>query len=59
MKNNFKPEFLNRIDDIIFKSLSKDNVKNIVKLLLNEINKRLQEQRIKISYTENALDFIL
>ena len=60
MKHRFKPEFLNRIDDIIvFKSLNKDNVKNIIKLILNDINKKLKEQFITIDYTENALDFIV
>ena len=60
MKHRFKPEFLNRIDDIIvFKSLNKENVKNIIKLILNDINKKLKEQFITIDYTENALDFIV
>ena len=60
MKYRFKPEFLNRIDDIIvFKSLNKDNVKNIIKLILIDINKKLKEQFITIDYTENALDFIV
>ena len=60
MKHIFKPEFLNRIDDIIvFKSLNKENVKNIIKLILNDINKKLKEQFITIDYTENALDFIV
>ena len=60
MKHRFKPEFLNRIDDIIvFKALNKDNVKNIIRLVLNDINKKLKEQFISIDYTENALDFIV
>ena len=60
MKHRFKPEFLNRIDDIIvFKSLNKENVKNIIKLILNDVNKKLKEQFITIKYTENALDFIV
>ena len=60
MKHRFKPEFLNRIDDIIvFKALNKENVKNIIRLVLNDINKKLKEQFISIDYTENALDFIV
>ncbi len=60
MKHRFKPEFLNRIDDIIiFKSLRKDSVKNIIKLILEDINHKLKEQFIKVEFTDNALDFIV
>ncbi len=59
LKHRFKPEFLNRIDEtIIFKSLSKDNVKNIIKLIVDEINKKLKDQHIKISFTDNAITLI-
>lgn len=59
LKHKFKPEFLNRIDEtIIFKSLSKENVKGIIKLILNDINKKLKDQHIKIEYTNEALNFI-
>ena len=60
MKHRFKPEFLNRIDDIIiFKSLGKDSVKNIIKLILEDINHKLKEQFIKVEFTNSALDFIV
>ncbi len=60
MKHRFKPEFLNRIDDIIiFKSLGKDSIKNIIKLILEDINRKLKEQFIKVEFTDNALDFIV
>ena len=60
MKSKFKPEFLNRIDDIIvFKSLDKENVKSIIKLILNDINKKIKDQFITISYTDKTLDFIV
>ena len=60
MKHRFKPEFLNRIDDIIiFKSLGKDRVKNIIKLILEDINHKLKEQFIKVEFTDSALDFIV
>ena len=60
MKHRFKPEFLNRIDDIIiFKSLGKDSVKNIIKLILEDINHKLKEQFIKVEFTDNALNFIV
>ncbi len=60
MKHRFKPEFLNRIDDIIiFKSLGKDSVKNIIKLILEDINRKLKEQFVKIEFTDKSLDFIV
>ena len=60
MKHRFKPEFLNRIDDIIvFKALRKESVKNIVNLILEGINERLKEQYIKVEFTDKALDFIV
>ncbi len=60
LKMRFRPEFLNRVDDIIiFKSLGKDNVKGIVRLILDEINKKLKDQFIRVDYTESALDFIV
>ena len=60
MKHRFKPEFLNRIDDIIiFKSLGKDSVKNIIKLILEDINRKLKEQFVKVEFTDKSLDFIV
>jgi len=60
MKHRFKPEFLNRIDDIIvFKALGKESVKNIVNLILEGINERLKEQYIKVKFTDKALDYIV
>lgn len=60
MKHRFKPEFLNRIDDIIvFKALGKESVKNIISLILDEINDKLKEQYIKIEFTDKALDYIV
>ena len=60
MKHRFKPEFLNRIDDIIvFKALGKESVKNIISLILDEINGKLKEQYIKIEFTDKALDYIV
>ena len=59
-KHRFKPEFLNRIDDIIvFKALGKESVKNIVNLILEGINERLKEQYIKVEFTDKALDYIV
>ena len=60
MKHRFKPEFLNRIDDIIvFKALGKESVKNIVNLILEGINERLKEQYIKVEFTDKALNYIV
>ena len=45
VKNTFRPEFLNRVDDIImFKSLAKDNVKGIIKLLIEGINEKIMSE---------------
>lgn len=60
MKNYFKPEFLNRIDDtIIFKALSIENVKKILKLIMKDINNRLKDKYITIDITDKALNYII
>jgi len=57
MKENFKPEFLNRIDDtVIFNSLSKENLRGIVVLEVDKLEKRLAERSIETIITEAALD---
>jgi ATP-dependent Clp protease ATP-binding subunit ClpB len=57
MRDNFKPEFLNRIDDtVIFNSLSKDNLRGIVELEVRKLEKRLKERDISMVMTEAALD---
>ena len=58
VKKTFKPEFLNRIDDIIvFHTLSKDEVKEISKIMLDELIKRVKDNlNIDISFTEKAMD---
>lgn len=59
LHSNFKPEFINRIDEtIVFKSLGMKAVTNIVKLSIKEINKRLAEKYISLECTDKALDFI-
>mmetsp|Transcript_28097 Transcript_28097/g.45660 ORF Transcript_28097/g.45660 Transcript_28097/m.45660 type:complete len:149 (+) Transcript_28097:1588-2034(+) len=53
----FKPEFLNRIDDtVIFNSLSKDNLRGIVALEITKLEKRLAEKDIRMIITPAALD---
>jgi len=57
MKDNFKPEFLNRIDDtVIFNSLSKDNLRGIVALEIKKLEQRLAERDIRMLITPAALD---
>ncbi len=59
LKTKFRPEFLNRIDEIVmFNSLSFDNVKDIVLLQLNKVQKRLEDHKLKIDFSEDALAFI-
>lgn len=56
----FKPEFLNRIDEIItFNSLSKDVVYNILDKIIKEVEERLQNKNITIELTKNAKDFVI
>ncbi|MDD6310330.1 MAG: ATP-dependent chaperone ClpB [Firmicutes bacterium] len=58
-KKYFRPEFLNRIDDIVvFSPLTADQIKNIIKLSMKDIEKRLGEKEISIRLTEEAADFI-
>ena len=57
MRSHFKPEFLNRVDDIvIFKRLSLEQVRNIVDLQLKHIEKLLEDRGLKIEVTDNAKD---
>jgi ATP-dependent Clp protease ATP-binding subunit ClpB len=59
MKDYFKPEFLNRIDEhVIFNSLNKDNLRSIVKLETRRLEKRLADRAIKLNLSEEALDFL-
>ena len=59
LRTQFRPEFLNRLDEIImFKPLTKDNIKNIAGLLLKDVNKRLEDKEISIEITDRAMDFI-
>ena len=60
LKSTFKPEFLNRIDEIIiFDSLSKDVVYQILDKIISDINKRLDDKKITLSLTDNAKKHII
>ena len=59
LKKTFKPEFLNRIDEIIvFNRLEKDDIKEIAKRMLGSLDKRLAEMDITLSFTDNAISAI-
>jgi ATP-dependent Clp protease ATP-binding subunit ClpB len=59
LKNYFKPEFLNRLDDlIIFNPLGKDSIVNIVDIMFADISKKLEDRNIKISLTNSAKEYI-
>lgn len=60
LKNYFRPEFLNRIDEIIvFNALSKKVIYEILDKLVDDLNKKIKHQRISISLTEKAKEFIV
>ena len=59
LKNHFRPEFLNRVDEIIlFKPLTLQNIKEIVVKLMKELQARLSEQQIKLSINDEAKEYI-
>ncbi len=59
LKKRFKPEFLNRIDDqVVFRSLTKEQIRKIVDLMLATVSKQLSEKEIKLEVTEAAKDFL-
>ena len=59
LKTHFRPEFLNRIDEIVmFQKLGKDCIGGIVKIQLERVAKRLEDRRISIDFDEKAIDFL-
>jgi ATP-dependent Clp protease ATP-binding subunit ClpC len=60
VKRTFKPEFLNRVDDIIvFRKLTKEDLLKIVDLEISEVQKRLHDQGIKLKLTQKAKTFLI
>lgn len=60
VKKNFKPEFINRLDDVIvFHPLTKHQLKNIINIQLSDLKSRLEEKNLKLSVKESAIDFLL
>jgi ATP-dependent Clp protease ATP-binding subunit ClpB len=59
LRRHFRPEFLNRVDDIVlFKPLSQPEIERIVDLMFNDLRERLAEQRMTLEITEAARRFI-
>ena len=59
LRQHFKPEFLNRVDDtVLFKPLTLDEIKQIVGLLLEELRQRLEDRRVDLQLTERAREFV-
>ena len=60
LKQHFRPEFLNRLDDIIiFKPLEKEQISKIVDLLLDRLKARLADKQLLLNVTQNAKDYII
>ena len=60
LRNHFRPEFLNRLDEIIlFKPLSKENIGGIIDLLLKDLNKRLDDRGLSLELTAEAKAFVI
>ncbi len=60
LRRSFRPEFLNRLDEIVFyKPLTKENVTKIIELQIDKLNRRLQEQQIRLELTQKAKDAIV
>ena len=60
LRAHFRPEFLNRLDEIImFKPLTKDNIGHIVDLMMADLNRRLEDQEISLELTDEAKDYII
>ena len=60
LHHSFRPEFLNRLDEIVFyKPLTKDNITHIFDLIMKDLNKRLADKQLKCELTERAKDYIV
>lgn len=59
LRNHFRPEFINRLDEIImFKPLTRENIGGIVELILNNLNRRLEDKDISIELTDEAKKYV-
>ena len=60
LRNHFRPEFLNRLDEtILFKPLTRDNIGGIIRLIVNDLNRRLSDRELRIELTDEAERFIV
>ena len=60
LRGHFRPEFLNRLDEIIlFKPLDKDNIAGIIKLIIGDLNRRLSDRELTIELTPAAEEFVV
>ena len=60
LKSQFRPEFLNRLDEIVFyKPLAKSEIGSIVDLMIKDLSRRLEDKRLEVTVTEAAKDFII
>ena len=60
LRAHFRPEFLNRLDEtVLFKPLTKDNIGDIVDLLIADLNKRLADKELSIALSDTAKQFII
>lgn len=60
LKQSFRPEFLNRLDEIVFyKPLMKDEITKILDLLIQDLNKRLEDKNVGIELTKDAKDYLI
>ena len=60
LKQNFRPEFLNRLDEIVFyKPLLKDQIKKIVDLMIESLRARLRDKQLDVVLTDRAKDYVI
>ena len=60
LKTHFRPEFLNRIDEIVYyKPLTREEVRSIVGLMAENLNRRLESRQLKVTFTDAALDAVI
>ena len=60
LTRSFRPEFLNRLDEIVFyKPLTRENIKGIVELLISDLQKRMADKQLKLEFTDKAKEFVI
>ncbi len=60
LRSHFRPEFLNRLDEtILFKPLTKENIRGIVNLIIADLNQRLSDKELELELTDEAMHFIV